>query len=74
MSSPTIGQFHRATRTGLAVILVLILAAIPGACRPRQQVEGEAAPEFVLPDLAGNQVSLSSLRGRPIVLTFWGTT
>lgn len=74
MSSPASGLFHRATTTGLAIILVLILAAIPGACRPRQQVEEEAAPEFVLPDLAGNQVSLSSLRGEPVVLTFWGTT
>lgn len=58
----------------MAFMLVLVLAAIPGACRPRQQTEGQAAPEFVLPDLAGNQVSLSSLRGKPVVLTFWGTT
>lgn len=66
--------FDRAGRTTMALMLVLVLAAIPGACRPRQQTEGQAAPEFVLPDLAGNQVSLSSLRGKPVVLTFWGTT
>ncbi|MBC7337516.1 MAG: TlpA family protein disulfide reductase, partial [Clostridia bacterium] len=46
----------------MAFMLVLVLTTIPGACRPRQQTEGQVAPEFVLPDLAGNQVSLSSLR------------
>ncbi len=32
-----------------------------------------AAPEFVLPDLAGQQVSLASLRGKPVLLNFWAT-
>lgn len=31
------------------------------------------APDFTLPDAAGNQVSLSSLRGNWVVLDFWGS-
>ena len=31
------------------------------------------APEFTLHDLAGGEVSLSALRGRPVVIDFWAT-
>jgi thiol-disulfide isomerase/thioredoxin len=31
------------------------------------------APEFTLRDLAGGEVSLSALRGRPVVIDFWAT-
>jgi cytochrome c biogenesis protein CcmG/thiol:disulfide interchange protein DsbE len=34
---------------------------------------GALAPEFVLPDLQGRPVSLSSLRGRPVLISFWAT-
>ncbi len=34
---------------------------------------GETAPDFALPDLAGETVRLSDLRGRPVVLNFWAT-
>jgi len=34
---------------------------------------GEAAPPFSLQDLNGNAVSLKSLRGRVVCLTFWAT-
>jgi peroxiredoxin Q/BCP len=33
--------------------------------------EGAQAPEFTLPDQDGNPVSLSDLRGRPVVLYFY---
>jgi thioredoxin-dependent peroxiredoxin len=33
--------------------------------------EGQAAPEFELPSESGERVSLSSLRGRPVVLYFY---
>ncbi|MBI4607048.1 MAG: redoxin domain-containing protein [Planctomycetes bacterium] len=29
------------------------------------------APDFTLKDVDGNAVTLSSLRGRPVVLSFW---
>jgi cytochrome c biogenesis protein CcmG/thiol:disulfide interchange protein DsbE len=31
------------------------------------------APEFTLPDLLGDQVSLADHRGRPVVVDFWAT-
>jgi peroxiredoxin Q/BCP len=33
--------------------------------------EGETAPDFTLPDQDGNEVTLSGLRGRPVVLYFY---
>ncbi len=34
---------------------------------------GQAAPEFTLPDLAGNPISLGDFRGRPVIVNFWAT-
>ena len=31
------------------------------------------APDFSLPDLSGQVHTLSSLRGKPVLLNFWGT-
>jgi cytochrome c biogenesis protein CcmG/thiol:disulfide interchange protein DsbE len=36
-------------------------------------VRGLRAPEFTLPDLLGNQISLADHRGRPLVVDFWAT-
>ena len=33
--------------------------------------QGEVAPDFTLPDQDGNPVTLSELRGRPVVLYFY---
>jgi peroxiredoxin Q/BCP len=33
--------------------------------------EGEMAPDFTLPDQDGNEVTLSGLRGKPVVLYFY---
>ena len=35
--------------------------------------KGELAPEIVLKDLNGNQVSLSSLRGKIVLIDFWAS-
>lgn len=35
--------------------------------------EGNLAPDFVLPDNNGNNFSLSSLRGKWVIIDFWGT-
>lgn len=34
---------------------------------------GARAPGFSLPALNGEQISLASLRGRPVLLNFWAT-
>lgn len=33
--------------------------------------QGQNSPDIVLPDLTGKDVSLSSLRGKPVLLQFW---
>jgi len=42
--------------------------AAPGAA-----AEAVPAPAFSLPDLAGGQLALADLRGRPVVIDFWAT-
>ena len=37
------------------------------------QAEGREAPDFTLTDINGGQLSLSSLRGKYVVLDFWGS-
>lgn len=34
---------------------------------------GAEAPDFTLKDLSGNEVKLSSLRGKPVMVNFWAT-
>jgi peroxiredoxin len=34
---------------------------------------GDLAPDFELPDLDGQSVSLSGLRGKPVLINFWST-
>jgi peroxiredoxin len=40
---------------------------------PRRAKIGSTAPDFVLPDLAGKPLTLSALRGRAVVLTFFAS-
>lgn len=48
----------------------LLLAPDPGT---GGALVGETAPPFVLPDLAGGETSLASLRGRAVAINFWAT-
>jgi thiol-disulfide isomerase/thioredoxin len=68
----------------LSRALALALLALLAACG-RGEPEGAAtsapaqveapvpAPDFTLRDLAGGEVSLAALRGRPVVIDFWAT-
>ncbi|MCL4257191.1 MAG: TlpA family protein disulfide reductase [Anaerolineales bacterium] len=50
----------------------LLLSACSVLSGP-QPVVGSPAPEFVLPNLDGEQVRLSDLRGQRVLLNFWAT-
>lgn len=43
------------------------------AASPSLAGKGATAPDFVLTDLNGDQVKLSDLRGKAVVLNFWAT-
>ncbi len=40
---------------------------------PVELNEGDVVPNWTLMDADGNEVSLESLRGKPVILDFWGT-
>jgi thiol-disulfide isomerase/thioredoxin len=55
-----------------------VKSAAEGACaalrpNPLSATLRALVPEFDLPDLAGKKVSLSSLRGRPVLVSFFAT-
>jgi peroxiredoxin len=37
------------------------------------ELVGKPAPEFTLKDIAGSEITLASLRGKPVLLDFWAT-
>lgn len=67
-------QDNFTARVAGALALAVLLAVLPGGCFPGHNTAGQAAPDFTLPDLAGQQVTLSALRGQVVLLNFWGTT
>ncbi|BDO42278.1 redoxin domain-containing protein [Cellulomonas sp. NTE-D12] len=58
-----------ATVLGVLVAAGLITAGLLSA-RPTQQVVTRAAPDFTLPGSDGSSVTLSALRGKPVLLYF----
>jgi peroxiredoxin len=70
----------------LFALMVVVLAGLLALARMRQAhpgslgnsgaaatAPGHPAPDFDLSDLQGNQVKLSDLRGKAVVLNFWAT-
>lgn len=57
----------------LAGVLACVLLSACNALQGPQPVVGFQAPDFALPDLQGEQVRLSDLRGQPVLLNFWAT-
>ena len=60
----------------LLSLLLLTLAVSFGACAqaPSPGIpDGTAAPNFTLPDAQGKEISLSDLKGKWVVLDFWGS-
>lgn len=56
-------------------IMILVLAVLMlGACAKSSAVEiGEKAPDFSLPDINGQQVSLSDFKGKAMILNFFAS-
>lgn len=64
-------------RLGIIIVL-LVLAGFAGYIffnlpTTTSVVAGDVAPDFKLEDTKGNQVSLSDLRGKVVVVNFWAT-
>jgi peroxiredoxin len=53
------------------VALVALVFAAVMAWQTRHLPTGAPAPDFTLRTLSGEQVRLSELRGKPVVLAFW---
>ena len=47
--------------------------AAQAAPEPAKDDDRQVAPDFELPDLAGNAVTMASLRGKTVVIDFWAT-
>lgn len=45
----------------------------PTSNPPSDPFEGSLAPDLSLPDLEGEEVSLTSLRGKAVLLNFWAS-
>lgn len=58
----------------VATVVTLGVAGLGGACGSTEAPKvGALAPDFTLPVLDGQSVSLSDLRGKAVVLNFWAT-
>jgi len=55
--------------TAILVLMTLMLLIV-GCSSPAPQV-GKQAPDFQLPNLKGQPISLSDFQGKPVLLNFW---
>lgn len=79
----TKGKFHPVLLSAIYFLFGLLtaIALLSNKSQPTTLAEttsvsneiGKKAPDFTLTDFNGNQVSLSSFQGKPVVITFWGT-
>jgi cytochrome c biogenesis protein CcmG/thiol:disulfide interchange protein DsbE len=75
---PRGAQLPRAWYVAAAVTPLLLLAAwgallLANRAQPVVRI-GDPAPAFALADLDGNPVTLSDLRGRPVIINFWASS
>ncbi|MBI5497089.1 MAG: redoxin domain-containing protein [Deltaproteobacteria bacterium] len=64
------GRAHWYVRWGVDLVWITVFVAAVSAWQTRSHVRGDA-PAFSAPTLDGGQVTLTSLRGRPVMLAFW---
>ncbi len=64
----------RGPRAGRVRICAVALAGLLVACvPPGEKAANVPAPDFTLPDLNGNPVSLAEFRGKTVIIDFWAT-
>ena len=52
---------------------ILLLTGVIGCVVPEGSQVGDKAPDFTLSTLDGGQITLSELKGKPVILVFWTT-
>ena len=57
----------------IALVFMLSLVLILVSCSSPVPQVGKQAPDFQLPSLGGQSVSISDFQGKPILLNFWAT-
>jgi peroxiredoxin len=62
---------RRWVRWGIDLAMLVALVLGIGAWQTRSHLSGGQAPAAVLTTLAGERVSIDSLRGKPVLLAFW---
>lgn len=73
-----LGMLSETVRTGVMQPLYQIIQMECEKGKARQQVmekvkEGMPAPDFTLKDIQGNEFSLASMKGKYVILDFWGS-
>jgi len=61
-------------KSGAKILAIVLLGGILLSCGGGGAKVGKNAPPFELSDLDGNTVSLSSFKGKVVLLNFWGYT
>jgi peroxiredoxin len=56
----------------LSILCLGLVALLLAGCSP-EDLERLPAPDFAHPDLSGQEVRLSELRGKTVVIDFWAT-
>lgn len=84
MSAPPKRRERSVRREAITLIALVVVVAgffgwviLPKLAPPKSALEGQLAPEFVLPVMTGgepgNRIRLSDLRGKAVVLDFWAS-
>jgi cytochrome oxidase Cu insertion factor (SCO1/SenC/PrrC family) len=66
------GSMSRGACTAVGLLLLFSAGCNLGGPRFAQGIPNNPAPDFALKDLDGKSVRLSQLRGKPVVLAFFG--
>jgi peroxiredoxin len=67
-------------RRVIAIVVIIVVVVVVGivlgrgSCTPSDStLRSQQAPDFTLPTMAGDNVTLSELEGTPVVLNFWAS-